>query len=251
MRKMGYFLMGLFIVSLLSFTSHSFSQNEWQEQSIKGYDTPLPAAWNTYKASDMLWNQVRTPDGLYLAEISDLQADPATGRISQVVLSGIKNMGAEQIAVPFSAISKTGASIFVYDAPQDVSDHYGEFPFVLGFARYSPDAAPAGSFTLGGSIGTVVRDSNGKELGRIDDFVIDPTDGHVVYAVLYGTGGMDSKMAAIPFGVLAQGSMKGEFVAKTTDQAFLSPPAFDWRDMNNPRYAGEIYRHFGVQPYWE
>jgi len=250
MRLMTYPVLGLLILSFAFTTGNSFSQNMWYEETVKGYAGPAELGWGAFKASDMLWAQLRTPDGLYLAEISDLGIDTATGRIHSVVLSGIQGLGAQEVQIPFDTISKTGASIFVYNAPEDVYRFYGEAPYWgEGFYRYSGEPMPTERYASE-FIGGTARSSNGEELGRIDDFVIDPMSGHVVYAVLFDVGGTEGRYATVPFSAFSQ-SAENAFVFNTTQQELLASPAFDWNDISNRRYAEEIYRHYGLRPYWE
>jgi hypothetical protein len=55
---------------------------------------------------------------------------------------------------------------------------------------------------------------------------------------------------AVPFGTL---STRGEdvFVLNTTSEQLALAPGFDeFSDLNNSRWAGNVYRYFGQQPYW-
>jgi len=63
----------------------------------------------------MIGSQLYGTDGVSFALISDLVVDPATGHVSGVVLSNIPLLGAYEITVPYSTISRTGNDIFVYN----------------------------------------------------------------------------------------------------------------------------------------
>ncbi len=58
-----------------------------------GYSRPTASVWDTGAAGTMISSQLRTPQGDYLAEISDLVIDPVDGRVSDVIITGIRGMG--------------------------------------------------------------------------------------------------------------------------------------------------------------
>jgi sporulation protein YlmC with PRC-barrel domain len=98
--------------------------------------------------------------------------------------------------------------------------------------------------------GATVHTSDGEDVARIDDLVIDSTNGHVVYAVLIDVGSMTDRMVAVPFSDLSRKS-ENVFALDTTRDHLLAAPVFNWDNMNDLAYASEIYRYFGLQPYWE
>lgn len=194
---------------------------------------------------------MRDPQGNYVAEVKDLVIDPATGPVSHVVLTDIPGMGAEDVAVPFDTVSKTGAAIFVYNAPENVYPFSGETAYRSeGFYLYAHESMPVGSYNASKSFGATARTSGGEDVGRIDDFVIDSQDGHIVYVVLSNVGGMEDKFVAVPFNALSE-SGEYTFVLNTTREEVLAAPAFTWPDMNNRKYAEDVYRYYGQQLYWE
>ena len=71
------------------------------------------------------------------------------------------------------------------------------------------------SYTTSKLIGAPVRTSKGDDLGRIDDLVIDSTDGQIVHLIVSHTGGTEGKMACVPFSALSK-SGENVFVLKTT-----------------------------------
>jgi len=107
-----------------------------------------------------------------------------------------------------------------------------------------------GDYRLTTLLGDSVQSSEGEHVARINDFVVN-TDGHIVYAVLDDVGGGDKSVAA-PFGAL---SKEGDhlFTLDTTTDRVFAAPAFSWSDMTymQMQYATEIYRYYGLQPYWE
>ena len=99
--------------------------------------------------------------------------------------------------------------------------------------------------------GMTVKSSQGEELGKIQDIVID-TQGHVPFAVLYHGGylGMGGKLVAVPFGALAFDAMGKNLVLNATKEKLDSAPAFKMSDLADQKWAEDTYRSFGQQPYW-
>ncbi len=97
-----------------------------------------------------------------------------------------------------------------------------------------------------------VKNQQGQFLGRMEDFVID-AKGRVIFAIISkpGTLGIRGEPVAVPFETLAFGSKKHEFVLDMSRDKFASAPHYDRNtDLENSARAAEIYRYFGVQPYW-
>jgi len=97
--------------------------------------------------------------------------------------------------------------------------------------------------------GATAESKDGKAAARIDDLVIDSKDGRVAFLVLDHVPGRSDSEVAVPFNEL---SMSGDvFVLNTTQEQLVSAPSFnESADMNDLRYAENVYRFFGQQPYW-
>ena len=97
-----------------------------------------------------------------------------------------------------------------------------------------------------------VRNHQGEYLGRMQDFVID-SNGRVVFAIISKPGilGIRGEPVAVPFVALSFGSEKGELVLDMSRDRFASAPHYDRKtDLENPAWAVDVYRYFGIQPYW-
>jgi len=105
------------------------------------------------------------------------------------------------------------------------------------------------NYDLSHLTGTEVTDSAGETLGSIHDFVIDH-EGRVVFAVLDYEG----KFVAIPFSALTISGTRPEEmrVSLNADRQKLDgAPEYDMaRAMTDRKWAGEVYRYFGQEPYW-
>jgi sporulation protein YlmC with PRC-barrel domain len=97
-------------------------------------------------------------------------------------------------------------------------------------------------------MGATVQSKNGKAEAGIADLVIDSKDGRVAFLVLDRVPGRGERVA-VPFSEL---SYTGHaFVLNTTRDRLAAAPSFhQYSDLNNLRWATNVYKYFGVQPYW-
>jgi sporulation protein YlmC with PRC-barrel domain len=237
MRKIVYTIIGFFLFSLL-LTGTSYAQ-----------------CLQPIKASQLVGIGVNDIRGFYLGQISDVVFNPSSDRVSSVILSDIPGMGAEHIAIPFNSLTRTGDYLFVYNPSNDFYLHYGEAPYAHfwaeGLSYYKKDQSMLESgYRSSQLLGAMVETPNGSKVARADDIVIDTASGHVVYLVLDDVGGMSNRKVAVPFSDLSKKS-ENLFVLKETKNQIMAAPSFRWDDMNDLTYASQIYRYYGVQPYWE
>jgi sporulation protein YlmC with PRC-barrel domain len=248
-----------------------------------------PMGWNTYEASWLIGHHVRTAGGGSLGQISSLVIDKTNERIVLVILSDVPNLGAESLAIPFSSIERTGQDIFEFNpgdmkiwvAPgysdpdvytvthyrypgstgfyglpsgmdiawlSEIYRHYSQTPYWTEKGEPSPMTLELYESTE--LMGAKVQLPKGETAGQINDFVIDSSDGRIPFLVLYNVSGRGDDLVTIPFGTLES---RGEsvFVINTTEQHLASAPSFnEFSDLSNPRWAGDVYRYFGQQPYW-
>jgi len=97
-----------------------------------------------------------------------------------------------------------------------------------------------------------VRNHQGEYLGRMQDFVID-SNGRVVFAIISKPGvlGIRGEPVAVPFQILSFGSRKNELFLDMSWEKFASAPRYDRKtDLENSAWTVNVYRYFGVQPYW-
>lgn len=252
--------MALFALSVLFVGIRTSSSQEFQEGMISLYGQSDIKSWDTLEASSMIGSQLLSAEGDYMGQISDLIVDPDTGHILEVVLSDVPGRGAESATVPFAALSHTGAGIFVFDRPEvfdgrfrDDGSPFRERPFrhwaEMRFL-YSVLPLPEGALRTSTLMGTTVQTINGEAVAHVNDFVIDFRNDQVVYSVLSDVGGIEGGMVAVPFNELSKSG--GNLVTlRITKERLLHSPAFTKSDMTNLRYAENIYKYYGLQPYWE
>jgi sporulation protein YlmC with PRC-barrel domain len=104
--------------------------------------------------------------------------------------------------------------------------------------------------------GDRVRNSDGEDLGKIEDLMIDVVNGRIAYAVLSFGGflGMGDKLFAIPWGAMELKEHEHKFVLNVAKDTLKNAPGFDkdhWPDMTDPDWGLNIYRYYGIDPYWE
>ena len=103
-------------------------------------------------------------------------------------------------------------------------------------------------------IGTNIQNSQGQNLGKINDLAIDTQSGKIAFALVSqsGSAGMANKYVAVPIDAL---SLSGSKATLDVSKDKLSKaPTFDKNNMSamsDRSRINESYRYFGVQPYWE
>ena len=104
--------------------------------------------------------------------------------------------------------------------------------------------------------GMTVENADGKDLGKIDDLMLDMGEhGCVRYAALSFGGflGMGDKLFAVPWSVLEfthDDDGDCHIVFDVSEQKLKSAPGFDkhqWPDTANPRWADAVNHHYGVR----
>jgi len=97
-----------------------------------------------------------------------------------------------------------------------------------------------------------LKDPEGGFLGRVTDFAVD-SSGRIEFAIVqvgFPEVGRDSKLVAVPFSALS-GPEGKYYVINTTRERLVSAPRFDAKkDLSNRAFAENVYRYFGLEPYW-
>ena len=102
------------------------------------------------------------------------------------------------------------------------------------------------AYALSDIKGSQVKNMQGEDLGTLDDFVID-TDGRVGFAILSHA----DKFVAIPFDAITYDQSEKRLSLNMSKERIDSAPAFDKStDLSRSAWTDEIFRYYGVQPYW-
>lgn len=104
--------------------------------------------------------------------------------------------------------------------------------------------------------GDAVVNTDGDDLGSIEEIMLDVPRGRIAYAVLSFGGfmGMGDKLFAIPWSALTLDAERKCFVLGVDKERLKQAPGFDkdhWPTMADSRWASDIHSYYGSRPYWE
>src|SRR5713226_7662715 len=99
-------------------------------------------------------------------------------------------------------------------------------------------------------IGDPVVNPRGENLSKIEDLVIDPTTGHVDYAVLSFGGflGMGDKLFAVPLEAMKLSPEEKRFILDVDKERLKNAPGFDkdnWPDTSDRVFGTKVYSFYG------
>lgn len=110
-------------------------------------------------------------------------------------------------------------------------------------------------------IGMTVENTQGSNLGEINDVVVDPSDGSIVYVVVEAGGflGLGEKFFAIPWGAfqtLSDDDDRGELdrlVLDVDKDRLQNAPGFDkdnWPNMADAQWGATVHSYYDQQDQW-
>lgn len=97
--------------------------------------------------------------------------------------------------------------------------------------------------------GKEVRTAQTDDVGKLDDMVVDPDSGRVLYGVLSYRG----KLFAIPWSVLTLNSNAEQLVLNADEKQLSDRFSFskdNWPNLVDQGWATELHAHYNVEPYW-
>lgn len=98
-------------------------------------------------------------------------------------------------------------------------------------------------------LGTSIKNPQGENLGTITDVVPGPESPITFVVLSYWISDDMQKRVAVPLTALACNGK--DCVLDANKDALDSAPNFvSEDDLGEPKLAGDIYRYFGLQPYW-
>src|ERR1700761_9587465 len=103
--------------------------------------------------------------------------------------------------------------------------------------------------------GNKVISSDGEDLGKVKDIMLDVRSGRIAYAVLSSGGflGIGDKLLAIPWHALTLDTEQKCFVLNMTAERVKNAPGFDkdhWPSMADQTWATSVHQYYGSEPYW-
>jgi len=104
--------------------------------------------------------------------------------------------------------------------------------------------------------GDPVRNVQGEDLGKIEDFMIDLESGRIAYAVLTfgGVLGIGDKLFAVPWKAMTVDTDRHCFVLNVPKERLKNAPGFDkdnWPDITNIEWGTQVNSFYGTKPYWQ
>lgn len=110
--------------------------------------------------------------------------------------------------------------------------------------------------SAGTLIGDTVRNTQGEDLGNLEEIMLDLDSGQVAYAVLSFGGflGMGDKLFAIPWQALSVDLDNHELILAISKEKLENAPGFDkdnWPATDNREWVSEVYTYYGYDPYWQ
>ncbi len=102
---------------------------------------------------------------------------------------------------------------------------------------------------------TQVVSSDGEDVGKISDIMLDVRSGRIAYAVLSEGGflGIGTTLHAIPWNALALDTDAKCFRVSIAAQQIKDDPGFDkdhWPSMADTTWGTELHRYYNREPYW-
>lgn len=103
--------------------------------------------------------------------------------------------------------------------------------------------------------GNKVLSSDGEDVGKIHDIMLDVRSGRIAYAVLAEGGflGMGTTLHAIPWNALTLDTADKCFRVGITAQRLKDDPGFDkdhWPAMADTLWGTGVHEYYGRSPYW-
>jgi uncharacterized protein YrrD len=104
--------------------------------------------------------------------------------------------------------------------------------------------------------GDAVVNTEGEDLGKIRDIMLDVRTGRVAYVVLASGGflGVGNKLFAVPWSALTLDADRKCFVLDVQKERLETAPGFDkdhWPTMADPAWASQVHTFYNARPYWE
>jgi sporulation protein YlmC with PRC-barrel domain len=102
-------------------------------------------------------------------------------------------------------------------------------------------------------LGSRVRNAAGEDLGKVEEFVLDPATGQIDYAVLSFGGflGMGDKLFAIPWNALGVSPARDYILLDIDRRRLENAPGFDrhhWPDMADATWRRGLDDYYGTRP---
>jgi sporulation protein YlmC with PRC-barrel domain len=103
--------------------------------------------------------------------------------------------------------------------------------------------------------GNKVLSSDGDDVGKVKDIMLDVRSGRIAYAVLSSGGflGIGDKLLAIPWHAPTLDTERKCFQLAMSSERVKNAPGFDkdhWPSMADQTWATSVHQYYGSEPYW-
>lgn len=103
--------------------------------------------------------------------------------------------------------------------------------------------------------GDKVYTTDGDDVGKIKEIMLDVRSGRIAYAVLASGGvlGIGDKLLAIPWSALTLDTDRKCFLLSVSSESVRNAPGFDkshWPMMADPHWAAPLHEYYHSKPYW-
>jgi sporulation protein YlmC with PRC-barrel domain len=224
-------------------------------------------AMRDMRATKLIGSDVRNAQGENLGEVKDLIIDVANDKVFYAVLSfgGFLGMGDKLFAIPVAVFRQFGNGDKVLldidnarlkGAPGFDSKAFPDFDTPKYRTDvdvyFGPNAAvkPMDNQMLRRAsewLGKDVRDRNGKEVGDVEDLVVNMGNGKILYVMVEfdKSWSLNDKLLAVSMKALRYTTSSKPLVWDIDKSRLDAKPAFDknkWPDINDPKTMKEIDR---------
>ena len=121
----------------------------------------------------------------------------------------------------------------------------------------SATAEGSGPYVMAASTldGDKVMSSDGEDVGKIKEIMLDVYTGRIAYAVMSSGGflGIGDKLLAIPWSALTLDTDRKCFLLTATADTVKNAPGFDkdhWPAMADVTWGSSLHQYYNRTPYW-
>jgi len=238
-----------------------------------------------HRASEVVGAEVKNLKGDKLGKVEELVLDPSSGSIEYAVISfgGFLGMGDKLFAVPFTLLKApevpegSKLAYFTYDVDKSKMEkapgfdknnwpdiHSSDWRGMVDMFYGTPSSRAIDKnkeFRLCKAselLDMDVRNAANDDVGEIKELVLDPRGHRVTYFVMKSGGflGIGDKLFAIPWAALTVDTKekKEKLLLNVTKDRLKTAPEYvakDWDHMSDPVWLIDVYKYYGVRPYWE
>ncbi|PZN34664.1 MAG: photosystem reaction center subunit H [Proteobacteria bacterium] len=104
-------------------------------------------------------------------------------------------------------------------------------------------------------IGTEVKDTSGRKIGKVEDIVLDKLSNNIMFAVVGFGGflGMGEKYHPLPWSMLDYDENEGGYVIDVSKEQLKSAPSWSMEELtrgDGTDFRDQVYEYYEVDRYW-